>query len=146
MEHQSPLGTVFHAGTLAGNPLATAAGLAALDLLDDAWYDVLRSRARRLAEGFAAAFGAAGVPAVVPVSDSLLGLHFAAAPATNFDEAKQTDEAFFARFFHAMLDEGVALAPGAYEVLFPGLSHTEAVIDEIVAAAGRAALAAAAPH
>jgi glutamate-1-semialdehyde 2,1-aminomutase len=139
MENLSPLGTVFHAGTLAGNPLATAAGLAALSLLDDGAYDFLSQQARRLGEGLRQAFAAAGVPAVVPVVGTLVGLHLAAAPATNFDEAKTTDEAFFGRFFHAMLDEGVALAPGAYEVLFPGLAHTDSVIDQIIDAAGRAA-------
>lgn len=143
MEVLSPLGTVFHAGTLAGNPLATAAGLAALSLLDDDVYPLLAARAARLAEGFRQAFAAAGVPAVVPVVDSLIGVHFAADAAHDFDEAKTTDEGFYGRFFHAMLDEGVALAPGAYEVLFPGLAHTDAVIDAIVDIAGRAAARAA---
>jgi glutamate-1-semialdehyde 2,1-aminomutase len=144
MENLSPLGTVFHAGTLAGNPLATAAGLAALSLLDDGAYEFLSGQATRLGSGLRQAFAAAGIPAVVPVVGTLVGLHLAAVPARNFDEAKTTDEAMFARFFHAMLNEGVALAPGAYEVLFPGLAHTDAVFDQIVDAAGRAALRAAA--
>ncbi len=143
MENLSPLGTVFHAGTLAGNPLATAAGLAALSLLDDGAYEFLAQQARRLGEGLRQAFAAAGVPVVVPVVGTLVGLHLATTPATNFDEAKTTDEAMFGRFFHGMLNEGVALAPGAYEVLFPGLAHTDAVIDQIIDAAGRAALRAA---
>jgi len=143
MENLSPLGAVFHAGTLAGNPLATAAGLAALSLLDDAAYDFLAGQARRLSKGLSDALANAGIPAVVPVIGTLVGLHFAPVPATDFDAAKTTDEAMFARFFHAMLDEGVALAPGAYEVLFPGLAHTDAVIDSIVDAAGRAAIRAA---
>lgn len=144
MENLSPLGTVFHAGTLAGNPLATAAGLAALNLLDDGAYAFLAQQARRLGNGLQAAFDAAGIPAVVPVVDTLIGIHLAPDAATNFDEAKQTNEPVYARFFHAMLDEGVALAPGAYEVLFVGLAHTDAVIDRIVDAAGRAAQRAAA--
>ena len=139
MEHLSPLGPVFHAGTLAGNPLATAAGLAALSLLDDDVYPLLAARAARLGAGLAEAFRAAGVPAVVPVVESLIGIHFAAEPAVDFDAAKTTDEGYYARFFHAMLDEGVALAPGAYEVLFPGLAHTDDVIDRIIESAGRAA-------
>jgi len=143
MENLSPLGAVFHAGTLAGNPLATAAGLAALSLLDDAAYDFLAVQARRLGKGLGEALASAGIPAVVPVIGTLVGLHLAPVPATDFDAAKTTDEAMFARFFHAMLDEGVALAPGAYEVLFPGLAHTDAVIDSIVDAAGRAAARAA---
>jgi glutamate-1-semialdehyde 2,1-aminomutase len=146
MEQLSPLGPVFHAGTLSGNPLATAAGLAALSMLDAEAFDVLASRAQRLATGLADALEAADVPAVVPQVRSLIGLHLAAEPAVDFDAAKTTDERCFARFFHAMLDEGVALAPGAYEVLFPGLAHTEAIIDEIVDAAHRAALRARAPE
>jgi glutamate-1-semialdehyde 2,1-aminomutase len=144
MENLSPLGSVFHAGTLAGNPLATAAGLAALNLLDDHAYAFLAKQAQRLGSGLAQAFAAAGIPAVIPVVDTLIGIHLAAAPATDFDGAKHTDEAMYARFFHAMLEEGVALAPGAYEVLFVGLAHTDDVIDRIVDAAGRAALRAAA--
>ena len=108
-------------------------------------YPLLAARAARLANGLRQAFAAAGVPSVVPVVDSLIGVHFAASPARDFDEAKTTDEGFYGRFFHAMLDEGVALAPGAYEVLFPGLAHTDAVIDEIVDIAGRAAARAATP-
>ncbi|MEY4371559.1 MAG: glutamate-semialdehyde -aminomutase [Actinomycetota bacterium] len=144
MEELSPLGRVFHAGTLAGNPLATAAGLAALSLLNDGAYEFMAQQAQRLAAGLREAFAAAGVAAHVPVVDSLVGLHFAPDIAHDFDEAKQTDEAFYARFFHAMLDEGVALAPGAYEVLFPGLAHSNSVIDAIVDSAGRAARLAAA--
>ncbi len=144
MENLSPLGRVFHAGTLAGNPLATAAGLAALSLLEEGSYEFLAQQAHRLADGLQEAFAAAGIAAHVPVVESLVGLHLAAEPAHNFDEAKQTNEALYARFFHAMLDEGVALAPGAYEVLFCGLAHTNSVIDAIVDSAGRAARVAAA--
>jgi glutamate-1-semialdehyde 2,1-aminomutase len=144
MENLSPLGRVFHAGTLAGNPLATAAGLAALSLLEEGSYEFLARQAHRLADGLREAFAAAGIAAHVPVVESLVGLHLAAEPAHNFDEAKQTNEALYARFFHAMLDEGVALAPGAYEVLFCGLAHTNSVIDAIVDSAGRAARVAAA--
>lgn len=139
MEQLSPLGQVFHAGTLSGNPLATAAGLATLDLLTDDDYVELSARARHLGAGLRDALAAAGVDAEVPVLGSLVGLRFAHSPATDYESAKQTDEATYARFFHAMLDEGVALAPGAYEVLFPGMAHTDEVIEQIIAAAGRAA-------
>jgi glutamate-1-semialdehyde 2,1-aminomutase len=74
----------------------------------------------------------------LPVVGPLLGLHFSATPAVDYDSARTTDEAMYARFFHALLDEGVALAPGAYEVAFPGLAHDDAVIDQILAAATRA--------
>lgn len=144
MEQLSPLGRVFHAGTLAGNPLATAAGLAALSLLEDGSYEFLARQAHRLANGLREAFAAAGLDVQVPVVESLVGLHLAPGTAHDFDGAKQTDEPLYARFFHAMLDEGVALAPGAYEVLFCGLAHTNSVIDAIVDSAGRAARLAAA--
>ena len=140
MEQLSPLGPVFHAGTLSGNPLATAAGLAALDELTDDGIVELHARAGRLGAGLRDAITAAGITVQVPVLGTLVGLRFASSIATDYETAQETDEPTYAAFFHAMLDEGVALAPGAYEVLFPGLAHTDAVIDEIVDAAGRAAL------
>jgi glutamate-1-semialdehyde 2,1-aminomutase len=143
METLSPLGKVFHAGTLAGNPLATAAGRAALGELTDDAYALLRARAARLSAVLTAACAAAALPASFPLVGTLVGMYFGegAAP-TNFDEAKTTDERMYARFFHAMLAEGVALAPGAYEALFVGLAHTDDVIDAIGEAATRAAAAA----
>jgi glutamate-1-semialdehyde 2,1-aminomutase len=141
----APLGPVYQAGTLSGNPLATAAGLAVLDQLDDGTYDVLSGRAERLAAGLRDAIASAGLPITAPVVGPLLGLHFSDIPAVDYDTARATDEDAYARFFHAMLDEGVALAPGAYEIAFPGLSHTDDVIDEVIETAGRAAVAAAVP-
>ena len=135
----SPLGGVYQAGTLSGNPLATAAGLAALELLDEAAYATLEATAQRLADGMAKAFADAGIPAIIPVEASLVGLYLGPEAAVDYVSAKATDEARYATFFHALLDEGVAIAPGAYEVLFPGLAHSDAVIDEVVAAVGRAA-------
>ena len=134
MEHMSPLGPVFHAGTLAGNPLATAAGLATLDELTDDVYIELLARARRLSALMRDVFATNGVTAQFPVVGTLVGMHFGdalAAPPANFAEAKTTDEALYARVFHALLDNGVALAPGAYEALFPGLAHDDAVLDEL---------------
>ena len=143
METLSPLGKVFHAGTLAGNPLATAAGRAALAELTPEVYDMLRGRAERLSDVLTAACAAAGLPASFPVVGTLVGMYFGEGPVpTNFDEAKTTDERMYAAFFHAMLAEGVALAPGAYEALFVGIGHTDDVIDAIGAAASRAAVAA----
>lgn len=143
METLSPLGKVFHAGTLAGNPLATAAGRAALGELTPDAYALLRERAARLSAVLTDACASAGLPASFPLVGTLVGMYFGegAAP-TNFDEAKTTDERMYARFFHAMLAEGVALAPGAYEALFVGLAHTDDVIDAIGHAATRAAAAA----
>jgi len=142
MEHLSPLGPIFHAGTLSGNPLATAAGLAALDELTDDHYVELFARARHLGAGLRDALTSAGLTVEVPVLGTLVGLRFAHHPATDYESAKETDEAVYAAFFHAMLAEGVALAPGAYEVMFPGWAHTDSVIEQIVEAAGRAALVA----
>lgn len=149
METLSPLGPVFHAGTLAGNPLATAAGRAALELLTPDAYSLLRGRAARLSALLTSAFASAGLAANFPVVGTLVGMYFgdalgAGVAPTNFAEAKTTDEAMFRVFFHAMLVEGVALAPGAYEALFVGLGHTDEVLDAIGAAAARAAVATAA--
>lgn len=144
MEQLTPLGTVFHAGTLAGNPLATAAGLAALDQLDDGSYEFLERQAARLASGLAAACAAAGVPAAFPRIGTLVGMVCGDVPQPHdFASAKRTDEAAFGRFFHAMLAEGVAMAPGAYEAIFVGLAHSDAVLDRVLDAAERAARAAA---
>ena len=142
METLSPLGPVFHAGTLAGNPLATAAGRAALKELTDDVYAELGARAARLSELLGGACAAAGIAARFPVTGTLVGMYFGSGPSpTNFAEAKTTDEQVYRTFFHAMLEEGIALAPGAYEALFVGLAHTDEVLDAIGEASGRAATA-----
>jgi glutamate-1-semialdehyde 2,1-aminomutase len=137
----APVGPVYQAGTLSGNPLATAAGLAALALLDDAAYAALVATAERLAGHLRAALASAGIDAVVPQVASLVGIHLGPEEPTDYASAQQTDTTRYAAFFHAMLDRGVALAPGAYEVLFPGLAHTDEVVDRIGAAAAEAAKA-----
>ncbi len=140
METLSPLGPVFHAGTLAGNPIATAAGLAALGELDGDVYIELMARARHLAAMMRDACAAAGFPAQFPVVGTLIGMVCGDVPApTDFEGAKRTDEAAFGRFFHAMLAEGVAMAPGAYEAIFVGMAHTDEVLDRIAQSAHRAA-------
>jgi glutamate-1-semialdehyde 2,1-aminomutase len=145
METLSPLGPVFHAGTLAGNPLATAAGRAALGELDDDVYVELGRRAARLSTLLSEACVSAGIAAQFPVVGTLVGMYFGDGDApTNFVEAKTTDEQVYRTFFHAMLSQGVALAPGAYEALFVGLAHTDDVLDAIGEAAGQAAAATAA--
>jgi len=141
MENLTPLGSVFHAGTLAGNPLATAAGLAALNELTGDVYMELLARARHLSAVMRDACSANGIQAQFPVVGTLVGMHFGDAltsAPTNFDEAKTTDEKMYAKVFHAMLNAGVAMAPGAYEALFVGLAHTDDVMDEL---AERTALA-----
>jgi glutamate-1-semialdehyde 2,1-aminomutase len=135
MEVVAPLGPVYQAGTLSGNPLATAAGLAVLDLLDAAAYDTLRRHADALAGILRSALTASGVVAHVPVASTLVGLYLGDPPPSDYDDARATDEAGYARLFHALLDRGVALAPGAYEVMFPGLAHTGDVLAEVASAA-----------
>jgi glutamate-1-semialdehyde 2,1-aminomutase len=144
MQQVAPLGPVYQAGTLSGNPLATAAGLAALSLLDKAAYATLDATAERLAGQLRAALADAGIPAVVPQVRSLVGLFFCTEVPVDYPSAQRTDTTRYAAFFHAMLDRGVAMAPGAYEVMFPGLAHTATVIDEIgtTARAAAASLAA----
>jgi glutamate-1-semialdehyde 2,1-aminomutase len=143
METLSPLGPVFHAGTLAGNPLATAAGLAALGQLVPDVYIELLARARHLAAVLREACSAAGFPARFPVVGTLVGMVCGDGPdPVDFDGARRTDEAAYGAFFQAMLAEGVAMAPGAYEAIFVGLAHDDAVLDDIAERATRAARAA----
>jgi glutamate-1-semialdehyde 2,1-aminomutase len=143
MQQVAPLGPVYQAGTLSGNPLATAAGLAALSLLDAAAYATLVSSAERIAGDLRTVLDDCGIPAIVTQAHSLVGLHFGADAPTDYETAQRTDTDRYARFFHAALDQGVALAPGAYEVLFPGLAHTGDVLDELGHALSKAAEAAA---
>ncbi len=134
MENLTPLGSVFHAGTLAGNPLATAAGLAALNELNADVYMELLARARSLSALLRNACSSVGIQAQFPVVGTLVGMHFGDAltdAPTNFDEAKTTDEKLYAKFFHALLSGGVAMAPGAYEALFVGLAHTDDIMTEL---------------
>jgi glutamate-1-semialdehyde 2,1-aminomutase len=140
MEHLAPVGEVYQAGTLSGNPVATAAGLAVLDELDKGAYEELESTATALADGLHEAITGAGIPVQVPRAGTLVGLHFSATPVHDYDEAKVgADTGRYAAFFHAMLDQGIALAPGAYEALFPSLAHTQVDIERTVDAAARAA-------
>ena len=145
MEHLAPLGGVYQAGTLSGNPLAMAAGQATLDLLDGQAYQRLEATAARLAKGLADALTGAGLDAVLPRVGSLLGLFLGDREPTCFDEVKVIAEnGLYPKVFHALLERGVALAPGPYEVLFPSLAHTDEVVDSTVEAAIQAAAAVAA--
>ena len=145
MEHLAPLGGVYQAGTLSGNPLAMAAGQATLDLLDGQAYQRLEATAARLAKGLADALTGAGLDAVLPRVGSLLGLFLGDREPTCFDEVKVIAEnGLYPKVFHALLERGVALAPGPYEVLFPSLAHTDEVVDSTVEAAVQAAAAVAA--
>ena len=140
MAHLAPLGGVYQAGTLAGNPLATAAGRAVLAELDPDAYARLITIATRLADGLQAAFDAAGVAAVVPRVGPLVGLFFGDRRPTDHDEAiASVGLGRYPAFFHGMLERGIALAPGPYEVLFPSLAHSDADLDLTIAAAAEVA-------
>ena len=135
MSNVAPLGGVYQAGTLSGNPLATAAGLAVLEHLTVEAYAALAERAARLQEGMQASFDAAGVAAVLPRVGPLLGIFFTDTAPHDFDSAKAAaDNGVYPRFFHGMLDRGIALAPGAYEAIFPSLAHGDEEIEATIAA------------
>ena len=130
MENIAPLGGVYQAGTLSGNPLAMAAGRVTLDSLDHDAYKQLATTAERLADGLTDVFSTAGIPALLPRVGSLVGLFFGEKLPTNFDEAqKLAENGIYPKVFHALLQQGVAFAPGPYEGLFPSLVHTDEIID-----------------
>lgn len=139
MQHIAPLGPVYQAGTLSGNPVAMAAGLATLHGLEaPGFHDRLAALTDRLVTGIARAARGAGVPLATNHVCGMFGLFFTAAPAvTSFSEAMQCDVERFKRFFHGMLDAGVYLAPSAFEAGFVSIAHTEADIDATIAAAER---------
>jgi glutamate-1-semialdehyde 2,1-aminomutase len=133
----APLGPVYQAGTLSGNPVATAAGLAVLGQLDAAAYARLEGTASRLGAALTAEAAAAGVEVRFPVVGPLVGVFFGPDPVQDYEGAKASVErGRYPAFFHSLLDAGVAIAPGAYEVWFPGLAHTDGDLERTVAAAG----------
>jgi glutamate-1-semialdehyde 2,1-aminomutase len=134
MDHLAPLGPVYQAGTLAGNPLATAAGLAVLAELDSGAYQRLERTAERLEDGMRKVFADAGVVAQVTRAYTLLGVFFSEVPVQDYDAARHADHLRYAHLFHALLDRGVYFAPSGYETLFPSLAHTDADIDATVEA------------
>jgi glutamate-1-semialdehyde 2,1-aminomutase len=139
MDELAPLGAVYQAGTLSGNPLATAAGLAVLAHLDASSYDDLETRAQRLANGLRDAFASGGTDAQVTRVFTLVGVFFGASPVRDYDDARAADHERYARFFHGLLDRGVYFAPSGYETLFPSLAHTDADLDATITAAAAAA-------
>ncbi len=141
MDRLAPLGDVYQAGTLSGNPLATAAGLAALGELHGDDYRQLEARVATFAVALGDAIAGAGLEVQVPRARTLAGLFFSSTPVRSYDDAKAVDHETSARFFHAMLDRGVFLAPSGYEVLFVSLAHTDADLARTVELAGDAARA-----
>ncbi|HEY7826032.1 MAG TPA: glutamate-1-semialdehyde 2,1-aminomutase [Candidatus Acidoferrales bacterium] len=136
MEQVSPLGAVYQAGTLSGNPLAMRAGLASLALLEKpGFYEDLNLKTERLAEGLRAELNASGVPGQVNVAGSLLTLFFNSAPVRDYAGAKRSDTARYAAFFTQMLERGIFLPPSQFEAFFVSAAHTDADIDRTIVAA-----------
>ena len=139
MDHLAPDGPVYQSGTLSGNPVAVAAGRAQLELLTPAVYEHLEHAARTVADGFQTALDAAGVPATVTRHATLAGVVFADSAPRRFEDVAAADHAAYGRFFHAMLERGVYLAPSGYEVLFPSAALDAETLEQIVDAAHGAA-------
>jgi glutamate-1-semialdehyde 2,1-aminomutase len=138
MEQMAPVGPVYQAGTLSGNPVAVAAGLAALTALQDGnLYDDLERRGAWLAREIGDAADRAGVPVTVNRVGSMLTVFFTACPVTDLAGAKTADLARFARFFQGMLQQGVYLPPSQFEAWFVSGAHTDGDLEETVAAVRR---------
>jgi glutamate-1-semialdehyde 2,1-aminomutase len=136
MNHVAPLGPVYQAGTLAGNPLAMRAGIAALkQLTKPGLYDDMTQLARRLVFGLRAELADAGIPAQINAIGSLSTIFFTAEPVRNYAGAKRSDTKRYARFFREMLDRGIFLAPSQFEAAFVSAAHTAADIDRTLVAA-----------
>ncbi|HLU49079.1 MAG TPA: glutamate-1-semialdehyde 2,1-aminomutase, partial [Planctomycetota bacterium] len=141
LDQLAPVGPIYQAGTLSGNPLATAAGIATLRLLDaPGTYDLLEARGARLEAGIRPALRELSIPACYQRVGSMATLFFVEGPVRSLDSLAGLDASIYSRFFHAMLERGVYLPPSQYEAFFLSTAHTEADIDLIVDAA-RASLA-----
>jgi glutamate-1-semialdehyde 2,1-aminomutase len=141
MEKIAPLGPVYQAGTLSGNPVAVAAGLATLQLIQERnFFENLEATTRALVEGLQRQAKDAGVAFSAQSIGSMFGIYFRPSPPASFAEVMQADKERFNRFFHEMLKRGVYLAPSAYEAGFVSAAHGSAEIEETLAAA-RAAFA-----
>lgn len=137
MARIAPAGDIYQAGTLSGNPLAMAAGIATLELLKGmpSLYADLSRRSARLASGLVERAHAAGFPATAQSLGGMFSLFFTNEPVTDYAGAKRADAALFGRFFHQMLDRGFYLAPSAFEAAFIGSQHTDELVEETLAAA-----------
>lgn len=136
MAHMAPLGPVYQAGTLSGNPVAVAAGLATLKLVqEDGFYENLSATAQALTTGLREAAQAAGLPFSAAAVGGMFGLYFADKQPATHAEMMACDQARFNRFFHAMLDAGVYFAPSAFEAGFVSAAHDKEVIEATVTAA-----------
>lgn len=143
MDHLAPLGPVYQAGTLSGNPLATAAGIATLSLADDAVYQRIDRAAEALMDGISQALKAEGVAHHVQRVGSLFSILFADEPARNWADVTGQEQFRFPAFFHSFLESGVHLPPSVFEAYFVSAAHDDAVVARILEAAPKAARAAA---
>jgi len=138
MQCLAPLGAVYQAGTLSGNPVAVAAGLATLKLVQAAgFYEHLAMRAKQLTEGLMASAQKHAIPFCAQAVGGMFGLYFSAELPTSYTEVMSCDKEAFNRFFHAMLQEGIYFAPSAFEAGFVSAAHTEADVATTVAAADK---------
>lgn len=136
MQKLAPLGPVYQAGTLSGNPVAVAAGMSTLKIIQrPGFYERLGTQATKLVDGLSAAAKEAGEAFCADAVGGMFGIYFAGTLPGNYAEMMKCDKERFNRFFHAMLDAGVYLAPSAFEAGFVSAMHDDAVIDETVAAA-----------
>ena len=136
MNHVAPLGPVYQAGTLAGNPLAMSAGIATLtELKKPGLYDKVNSLAAKMVAGLKAALAEAKIPAQVNSYDSLATVFFTGKPVRNYQDAKTANTKRYARYFREMLDRGIFLAPSQFEAAFVSAAHSEADIDRALEAA-----------
>jgi glutamate-1-semialdehyde 2,1-aminomutase len=139
MEKIAPLGPVYQAGTLSGNPVAVAAGLATLKLIqEENFFEKLEATTRSLVEGLNAEAGKAGLAFCAQSIGSMFGVYFRASPPASLGEVMESDRERFNRFFHAMLERGVYLAPSAYEAGFVSGAHGEAEVERTLEAAREA--------
>ncbi|WP_050469373.1 glutamate-1-semialdehyde 2,1-aminomutase [Herbaspirillum chlorophenolicum] len=139
MKHLAPLGGVYQAGTLSGNPVTVAAGMATLKIIQQpGFYQKLGAQTQKLADGLAAAAKAAGVTFAADAVGGMFGLYFAASVPDSYAEVMKGDKESFNRFFHKMLDAGIYFAPSAFEAGFVSAQHDDAVIDATIAAAAKA--------
>ena len=144
MEQIAPAGPIYQAGTLSGNPVAMAAGLAMLDLVrEPGFHERLSLKTQALTDGLLAGAREAGVPFSVNRAGGMFGIFFSTEKVETFAQAMACDREAFNRFFHAMLDRGVYFAPSAFEAGFMSMAHGDDVIAETLDAA-RAGFAAAA--
>ncbi|EIJ46189.1 glutamate-1-semialdhyde 2,1-aminomutase [Herbaspirillum sp. GW103] len=139
MKHLAPLGGVYQAGTLSGNPVTVAAGMATLKIIQQPdFYELLAAQTRKLTDGLSAAAKAAGVRFAADAIGGMFGLYFDTKVPTSYAEVMQGDKERFNRFFHKMLDAGVYFAPSAFEAGFVSAQHSDAIIEETIAAAAKA--------